>query len=85
MNRHVNTSYFTKGSQTPTGQKEFKYDLKSDNDNQGNSGTGSEVDELSQLDMSEYVKEKNPESAFKHQNITVDGSVDGGKSYMTGN
>ena len=37
--------------------------------------------------MSEYVKEKNPKEAFKNKNIniTVDGSVDGGKSYMTGN
>ena len=84
MGRNVNTSYFTKGSQTPTGQKEFKYDLKSDN--QGNS---SEADELSHLDISrEYIKEKNPQEAFKKKNIniTIDGSVDdGGKSYMTGN
>lgn len=50
MGRNLNQSYLTRGSQTPTGKKEFKFDGKSEfqkEENEKSRKSGSECDEYS--------------------------------------
>ena len=68
MGRNLNQSYLTRGSQTPTGKKEFKFDGKSEfqkEENEKSRKSGSECDEYSQMELSrDYIQEKTPQNVF---------------------